>query len=300
MDETHERFQRNILKQIVRLDDFFGNVKTESRRETAYEFRLRNAIRIENDGNFKLGPAIRAHVVLSKISERLRLTISGDNEPEPPTPTLPEDPGNPGFDRTSGNTRLVNTELRYGLIKTPSLDLFLGAGVRLVLPPQVFVRSRLQYTYRLSDVSLLRVGETLFVRNPDGPGETTELDLERFLDPKTLLRWASAGTASYGIRGVEWGSELSMIHELSSLSAITWMGGMYGNTSFDDVVSIFRLLTRYRRNFMRSWLFYEVEPELFWPRREDGKFPTHFAFTLRLEVVFQGTASRSEKGPGPS
>jgi hypothetical protein len=300
MDRTHELFQQKILTQVVRLDDFFGKAKTENQRETAYEFRLSNAIRVENGGNFRYGPSLRANLVLSKISERLRLTVSGDNTPVPPTPSLPEDPGNPGFDRTAGNTRLVNTELRYGLVKTPSMDLFLGAGIQLVLPPRVFARSRFQYTHHLSDVSLVRFGETFFVRTPDGPGETTEFDLERLLDQKTLLRWASVATASYGIRGIEWGSELSMIHELSPLSAITVLTGVYGNTTVDDVMSNYRLVTRYRRNFMRTWLFYEVEPELFWPRRDDGRFPTNFAFTFRIEVVFKGIATRAEKQPGPS
>jgi hypothetical protein len=299
MDKTHENLEHDFLKQVVRLDDFFGNVKTENRRQTEYQFRFRNVVHIESDGSYKIGPSIRANVVLPKINERLRLTISGDNEPQQVTPTLPEDPGSPGFDRTTGNTRLVNTELRYGYIQTPNMDLFMGVGVRLVLPPQVFTRTRFQYTYHLSDISLVRFGETFFVRTPDGPGETTELDLERLLDQKTLLRWSTTGTASYGLQGLEWGSELSWIRELSSMSAVTVMGGVYGNSSFDDVMSNYRLLTRYRRNFLRSWLFYEVEPELFWPRSDKGDFPTRFGFTVRLEVVFQGAAEKERKAGPP-
>src|SRR6185369_7260010 len=217
-------------------------------------------------GNLQYVPAIRANIALSRINERLRLTVSGEDEPKPATPTLPDDPGSPGFDRTSGNFRLVNTELRYELIKTPSLDLFLGAGVELALSPQVFARSRFRYTCKISDIPLVRFGETLFVKTPDGPGTTTEIALEHLLDQKTLLRWDSTGTVISGLQGVEWGSELSLMHNLSPLSAISVLGGTYGNSSFDSVINVCRLLTRYRRNFLRSWLFYEMEPELFWPR----------------------------------
>jgi len=288
LDKTHGSIQQSILKQVVRFDDFFGNIQTENQRETKYEIRLRNAIQLDNRGNFQYSPKIRANIVLSKIDERLRLAISGEDEQKPLTPTLPDDPGNPGFDRTSGNFRLVNTELRYRLIPSPSQDLLLGAGVELANRPQVFARSRFQYTHNLSDISLFRFGETLFVKTPDGPGATTEIALERLLDQKTLLRWDSTGTVISGLRGVEWGSELSLIHTLSSLSAINVIGGAYGNTSFDGVINAYRLLARYRRNFLRSWLFYELEPELFWPRRADGSFPTNFIFTFRLEVVFKG------------
>jgi len=288
VDKTHALLQQGILKQVVRFDDFFGNTQTENQRETGYELRLRNALQVGNGGNLQYVPAIRANIALSRINERLRLTVSGEDEPKPATPTLPDDPGSPGFDRTSGNFRLVNTELRYELIKTPSLDLFLGAGVELALSPQVFARSRFRYTCKISDITLVRFGETLFVKTPDGPGTTTEIALEHLLDQKTLLRWDSTGTVISGLQGVEWGSELSLMHNLSPLSAISVLGGTYGNSSFDSVINVCRLLTRYRRNFLRSWLFYEMEPELFWPRRADGSFPTSFAFTFRIDVVFKG------------
>jgi len=127
-DKTHEIVQRNLLEQVIRLDNFYGTTRTGSRRQTGYEVRLRSAFRVGTDGNFEYGPSIRANITPAKISEKLRLTIAGDNEPTPVTPSLPEDPGNPGFDRISGNnTRLVNTELRYRMIESPSMNLFLGA-----------------------------------------------------------------------------------------------------------------------------------------------------------------------------
>jgi hypothetical protein len=87
---------------------------------------------------------------------------------------------------------------------------------------------------------------------------------------------------------MEWGSELSLIRELSPDRGITLIGGVYGNTSMDDWVSSYRILARYRQSFLRSWLFYELEPEVSWPRRNDGNFSSTFAFTVRLEVKFEG------------
>lgn len=289
MDVTHESIERNILNQAVRLDKFFGNAKSEHQQNTNYELRWRNSLRVEKGGDLEFGTTAMANIVLSRINERLRLIIAGGDEPEPVAPRLPEDPGNPGFDRTFQAARLVNTEVRYGLVKTPSTDVFLGAGVRLALPLEVFARSRIQYTYTISDVSLVRFVETPFIKSIDGLGQTTEVDLEQSLTPKTLLRWANLGTISHEIKGVEWGTELSLLRELSSVSAISATGGVYGNTSIGDWVSNYRILTRYRQNFLRSWLFYEIEPELSWPRSANGHFPTNFSITFRLEVLFQGT-----------
>lgn len=288
VDETHEELERSILEQVIRLDDFFGNIRSENLQKTRYQLRWRNSLRVEQDGQIKFGTTLRAHLRLSRINERLRLVVSEENSSDPLSSSHPEDPGSPGFDRNTSSTSIVNTELRYSLLQTRTLDLFLGAGVRFVLPPEAFVRSRIQYTRPLSEALLLRCTETLFLKNFDVPGGTTEIDLERLLAPKILLRWANSGTFSSEITGMEWGSELSLIRELTPRSAATMAAGVFGHSSTEGGVDSYRLLARYRQNILRSWIFYELEPELSWPRKPDGSFPATFAFTFRLEIMFQG------------
>lgn len=288
VDTTHDVIERNILDQVIRLDSFFGNLRTEDQQKAEFKMRWRNSLRVEKSGKIGLGTSLWLNIQLPKTNERLHFVVSGENEPAPTSSTLPQEAGSSGLDRSSPSTRIVNSELRYGLLRTPALDIYIGAGVLFRLPPEAFVRSRFQYTYKISDVSLLRCRETLFVKKFEGLGETTEIDLERLLDRKTLLRWANAGTVSYEIKGMEWGSELSLIRELSPRSAVTLAGGVYGHSSVDGVVDNYRVFSRYRRNFLRSWLFYELEPEISWPRRADGGFSTNLALTFRLEVMFEG------------
>jgi hypothetical protein len=288
-EHTHDLLQRGILQQVVGLDNFFGKPNSEKELHTSYLLRWRNSLRWEQGGGLAPGSTLRANLDLSRINERLQLAISGAGKPDQFSPSLPEDPGNPGFDRTFRSARIVNTELRYQLLRTPLAELFLGAGFDLAIPPQVFARARFQRLQRLGQFYLLQFGETLFVKTPYGFGETTELALERSLGPKTLLRLANSGTVSEELHGaLEWGSELSLLHELSPKSALTVTAGIYGNTGSDDWVDNYRALVRYRRNFLREWLFYELEPQVSWPRRADGNFPVSYAFTVRLEVVFHG------------
>ena len=287
-DHTHELLERGILLQVLRLDDFFGKVNSEKELHTSYLLRWRNSLRLQQGGGVNLGTTLRANVDLSRISERLQLSFSGEDKPDPLAPSLPEDPGSPGFDRTFRSARVVNSELRYQLMRTADSDFFLGAGVDFVLPPEVFARARYQRYQRLSETFLARFGETLFAKTPDGVGETTELSIEHSLNAKSVLRWANSATLSQEIGGLEWGSELSLLHELSPRSAVTLTGGVYGDTGSGDHVSNYRVQLRYRRNFLRSWLYYELEPLVAWPRNSDGRFPVTYAATFRLEVVFQG------------
>jgi hypothetical protein len=289
VEETHEQLEQGILDQVIRLDDFFGTAQTETRRRTSYEFRWRSGIRVERGKSLKLKPDItlRASLVLPRTSEKLRLFISGENQIETLSPALPQDPGNPGFDRTAQPAaRIVNTEFRYRLIEEPDRNLFIGAGVRIVLPLEPFVRGRFQITHNFSKIFLIRVGETLFVKPKEIIGETTEVSLERLLDEKTIVRLAGTGTLSQGFHGMEWGSELSWIRELSAKSAITFTGGIYGSSTPSTIANNYRLLTRYRQNFLAEWLFYELEPEISWPRDSDGAHSTKYAMTFRLEVLF--------------
>lgn len=287
-DQTHDYIEQNILEHVVRLDDYFGSVRTENMRQARYLLRWRNSLRINNDGKLKPAMTVRANIHLSAINERLRLSIAGDDLPESKSQSLPEDPGNPGLDRTSHPTRLVSTELRYMLLQSATIDSFLGAGIRLTLPLQSFVRARYLYTHQVSDIALVRLGETLFLKNRDGFGATTEVSLERLLDPNTLLRWANSATVSQSISGMEWGSELSLIRELSLLRAATITGGVYGDTTSAAVVTNYRLLANYRCNFLRHWLFYEIEPEVSWPRDASGSYSANFAILLRLDIMFEG------------
>jgi hypothetical protein len=177
VDKSHARLERGILDLVIRFDNFFGNVKTEDARHPDYLIRWGNSLRLEEGGHFKYRTSVRANFVLPKISKRLRLVVSGENEPEPFSAKLPEDPGNPGFDRTLANTRLANTELRYILIQKPSIDMFLGTGVRVKSPLETFVRSRFQFSHRIGDVTLARFTETVFWKNTDGFGVTSEIEL---------------------------------------------------------------------------------------------------------------------------
>ena len=298
VDRTHARLEESILDRVIRFDNFFGNVKTEDLRKPDYLIRWVNSLRVEERGGAKYRTTARASLVLPQLSKRLRLVIAGETEPEPFTARLPEDPGNPGFDRTLANTRLANTELRYMVVQKPLTEWFLGAGVRITLPFETFVRTRYQYTLKIGEATLARFAETVFWKNTTEFGETTEIELARKFGPKHLLRWANAATWTEEAQGLEWATELSLQRELTPRSAITFGGGLSGHTRPISVVDVYRVFTRYRRNFLRSWLFYELEPEVLWPRNEAGEYPLTYAFTFRLELVFQGTPAMSKKPPG--
>ncbi len=297
LDETHDRLERGILRRVIWFDNFFGRRdETEDPRQPDFLIRWRNSVRAEEGGEFKYRSSLLGRFVLPRINKRVRLFISGETESEPQRARLPEDPGQPGFDRTLPNTRLVNLEVRYVMIENPILHLFAGTGVRIDFPVEFFTRTRIRYTLRPGEKYLARFEETLFWKSTDeGFGETTQIELDRQVGEKRVLRWTNSATITQESQGLEWGSELSWFREFSPRSAITFAGGVFGDTEPVTEVETYRILARYRRNVLRPWLFTELEPEISWPR--DESFTSEYAFTLRLEVVFQGTAAMTKKRP---
>jgi len=154
---THDEFERNILEQVIRLDTFFGNIKTENQQKASYQLRWRNSLRVEEGGQVRYGTTLRANVKLSRINDRLHVVLFGEDEPEPFSSSLSEDPGNPGFDRGTQSMRVVNTELRYDIVRKPTLDIFLGTGVRFIIPPEAFLRRRFQYPLKTHRFSFTRL-----------------------------------------------------------------------------------------------------------------------------------------------
>jgi len=117
----------------------------------------------------------------------------------------------------------------------------------------------------------------------------TRLDLERKLDPFTLLRWTNSGfyaEEQIDLLGIEWFSELALASAISRRTALLYNLKASGVTKPDTLVTDYSVLTRYRRNFFRNWLFYEVEPALSWVRDEFGDYNPVGSMTLRLEIQF--------------
>jgi hypothetical protein len=134
----------------------------------------------------------------------------------------------------------------------------------------------------------------------DGPGESNQLDFERWLAPPTLLRWSNSFTIEEKNKdnGWAWGTDLSLLHAFSPKSAITLSGGASGSTRPAWIAQNYQVLARYRRNVWRKWLFLEGEPYINWPRKEDGGRESVWGAILRVEILFTGLGAYPQDGGG--
>ena len=299
VDRTHSRVERDLFDTVVWFDRFFGDDRMVVTERPESYLRWTNELRWDEEEHYSFRSTVRASLRLPRLKKRWHLIISSENRGDP-NAIIPEDPGNPGLDIGSRG-RIGSTELVYDIFRTPRSILDVGAGVRVKIPPDAFVRTRFQHARPLALNTLGRFTATAYWDALDGPGESNQVDLERWLARPTLLRWSNSITITEISRWWTWGTELSLLHKISPKSAITFAGGASGFTHPSWVATNYRILARYRRNVWRKWLFLEGEPDIHWPRKEDGSRKPVWGTTLRVEILFAGTGPdpRDAGGSGP-
>ncbi len=285
-DRTHSWVGRELSDAVVWFDRFFGDERVVlAERPEAY-LRWKSELRWDEVERTTFRSTVRASLRLPRLKNRWRLVFTSESRGDPTT-VIPEDPGNPGLDPAS-QVRTSSTALIYDIFRTPRSVLDAGVGVRVKIPPNAFVRTRFQYARPLAVDILGRLTVTAYWDALDGPGESNQIDLERWLAPPTLLRWSNSFTIEEQNidSGWAWGTELSLLHTFSPKSAITFSGGASGSTKPAWIAQDYRVHVRYRRNVWREWLFLEGEPYSHWPRQEDGSRKQAWGATLRVEILF--------------
>jgi len=116
--------------------------------------------------------------------------------------------------------------------------------------------------------------------------DTTQLDLERKFTTFTFVRWANNVTYTEGRAGVSWNTGVSLFTQLTPKSAISYDTSMWGVNHPDWVIQNYRIGSQYRRNFYRAWLFFELAPEVTWPKDASGQREPVYAFMVTLEIQF--------------
>jgi hypothetical protein len=160
------------------------------------------------------------------------------------------------------------------------------SGAKIGIHPDAFVRMRYQYVRPFGDDYLFRFSEIAMWQNIEHFTNTTQLDVERKLSTFTLVRWANSATYLEGKPGVTWNTGVSLLTQLTPKSAISYDTSMWGVNYPAWQVQNYRIGSLYRRNFYRPWLFFELGPEVTWPKNALGPRTPTYALMTTLEIQF--------------
>lgn len=284
LDEYHTYVVDKIREQTLWFDDFFGDIRAEEEDRPTSFVRLRTVARYTEGEGMTFPIRLRANLELPRVNRRLHLVIFGGNREDDRW----QEPGD-SIDsslKREDEKNWTNLGLRYMVYKTLRDRLHFGGGLSVRWPLDYYMRVRYERLLHIGSNSVVRLSETGFWNSLNGFGETSRIDLEKGLGDGLFGRLSLFGTYSEDVSGLQWGAEINLFKQLAEQSALAFDVGAYGLSEPSMRVGTYRIASRYRRNFLRPWLFFEIEPEVLFPLFENGKRQTVGALTTVLEVQF--------------
>ncbi len=274
-DRTQAGVSGWLVNTATRLDSFFGDPRAIEEDYSETYVRLRMGITQSRLNDTEWSSQAYARVPLPKLRRRLNVFVSGGEEDQ----SLAANP-----EESLRQTEKSSTVgVRYVLDETPESHWSLSGSVS----PSVKLRYR--YLYPMGDAWYARYTQTIYWDDDKDEGIALRGDLERVISPETLFRFTADADYWDGETGMNWLVGGALLHRLDPRSALALDAGVSGVTRPESEPTEYRMGARYRHNFFRTWLFYEIEPALRW--RQDPLIATDTmtfdpAITVRLEIQF--------------
>lgn len=288
LDSTHSYLSQRLCEPAAWFDGFFGDPRTLEENPVGSFFRVRNAAHWDEHHGWGYRASVRANLILPQLSERVRLLVARDEDLDGDYP----DTGS--FDSLEDSTRLG---LRFRASERGRSRFDVDGTIRLkakALNPRL--GGRFTHMRGLSEGSLARWTQMAFWEREQGFGTTSRLDLEWLPDRDRLIRFSNRGTWSQKSQGVDWRSSLVAFRQLDLRSALRYEVGAFGRTHPHFESEEYFASVRYRRQFLRHWLYYEVQPEHAWPMDFDqGIRRRDWRLTFTLEIQFENQRSRRQR-----
>jgi len=285
LDRAHTYITRSLCQPSVWFDHFFGEQRT-SEEWPGSLVRWTNEYRLDQRDGGIYRSGFSASLRLPKADKKVKLIITSENRDSESVNQPDDDPYDLDPPSTESNEMRTNAGLRYTLVSTRHVKANVGLGARLDSPVDPYVRLRLRITEPLGSTSLVRVTPAAIWYRDRGLGRSVHVDLERRVGENILLRASQSGVWKEGEPGILWGTEFSFLERFTHLTVFNATVGATGKTQPFVHTERYRVALKLRSHFLRRWLFLEVEPELYWPRDEEGDYRKYHALTLRVEVQF--------------
>jgi len=276
--------KRNELSNMIgstgaQLDLFFAGEEVEYKANASF-LRLGLEARFSKKGELSFDPVFKFKLDLPTVKKRLKLVVESHT---PEQETLSEtnldsslQDEDPAISTATGAFQYVFGSPKHWKRST-------SIGVKLNHEPNPFWRLRMKRGWDLEHDWHFKTFQSLYYFHDDSWGETTQFMFEKpihsyFFASKSEARWR------HSERLMEYAQVFSIKKKLSAIRAIKYELGLLSENQPNVIVTDYYFKTTYRRLLYKDWLFYEVSPELLFPREDS--FKANPSILMRFEVKF--------------
>ena len=246
-DETQVYVNSKFCEPALWFDNFFGNDRVFLEGAAGTYIRWRNDFSYDEEEHFQYYPDLSFSVELPVLESRLRLTFESDEDESLRDVA-------PGSDKESTNALGLQLDLAENTRSKFNITVSLSPRVRL----------RYRYTYPVYETVTLRLTQEL-QRENEVHSSRTLIDFEKLFKNRLFFRSSSEGTISEEFDGIDWLQAFVLYQRVNKKTSLSYETSATGITEPMTLATNYRVAVRFRKNFHRRWLFYEISPELTWP-----------------------------------
>ena len=293
IDKTQAHTYTGMCKTVRWFDRLFG--KTKQFDDDKFGGKLVVGFKQREREDFDPKLRVRIKTKLPNVSSRANAFIGRVNEDE----FVADGDQNPdGLSETAIRRRneddaewLVGLGYSDPKNRKKGFDYSIGAKISSGLNP--FAKIRYRYNFKMPENHLLRATQTIFWRNDDGYGTTTNLNYSYLLGSNDILEWGTSAKFTEDEDQWEWLTGTNWYHRLESGNAVVSRAFVRGEEESSESVPEYGLSLTYRRPFMREWLFMEALLEYRWIKGpEDESRETSLGAGIQFEMEFGHLARR--------
>jgi hypothetical protein len=270
LDSSYHYLNTKFCQPALWFDNFFVDQRTAKDARAGTMVRWSNDfIWLEGEG-FSYVPNINARLYLPKVSKKFKVVFESDTT-DSIKELFPED-------------KSQQPKNALGLSYDVSVKSRSSVNIKATFRPSLEASYR--YTYPFTEQTLLRFTQKIYQQRMI-TGEITHVDIDHSFNEQFLLRWANFAKLDTDVEGVEMGTGFTLYHYLSPTQALSYRAAISAKNKPHHYINNSHLGLTYRHNILRSWFFYELSPEINWPKNIDQEKSKDVSFTLRLEIMFK-------------
>ncbi len=279
LDAPRDYVSERIVSFATDMDRFFGDERNfQEANKSVLQIDLTKVAGYNGSRNLVLSGKAKLH--LPSTEKRLHLLLETDSEKNITGDTTQGQPV--VLDKVTAPEKL-SLAARYEKQQETRWHLSADAGIQVRRPLEPFVRTRGSYSFPF-ETWRMKLAESVFWFNTIGVGETTQLDLEHLISEPVLFRASSNATWLHDKQNFDLRQDLSVYQTLNERSALLYQGSAVGVSNPQVQVSEYVLLLLYRYRLHRDWIFFEISPQLHFPK--DDNFKSNPSLNMRLEMLF--------------
>jgi len=246
-DKSQVFINSKFCEPALWFDNFFADDRIFNEGAAGTYIRWRNDFTYDEEESFDYKMNLNFSVELPGLQQRMRITFQGDEDEAL-------------RDIAPGNGNQTTNTLGLQLdIKETTRSKF---NVDISLAPRL--RFRYRYTYPVDKKVIIRLTQEL-QREKAINSSRSLFEYEQTIKQNFLFRSSTEGRISEDFDGVDWLQAFVLYQRVNKKTSLSYEASVNGISEPLRLATNYRLAVRFRKNFHREWLFYEIAPEYTWP-----------------------------------